>query len=137
MCQPETQTDAILRHSREAAMTNVSATRQVWLCPIARDDAVNPLMRAELVSTPSVSCTLYLRTKDADLVDADSRLDHLTHWGANNPSYLVQVWGPLSSAKKGENGFYAFQCFVPPGEQVASYLIYESPTREPPLVVVE
>ena len=51
LCQPQTATEAILRHGRIAAMTNVSATAQVWLCPIVRDDTVNRLVSAELVSS--------------------------------------------------------------------------------------
>ena len=126
LCQPQTPTEAILRHGRIAAMTNVSASPQVWLCPIVRDDTLNNLVSAELVSSSGVACTLFSRTKAAVLVEGKGPNGSYLESG-----YVVWQYGRVSSA---QGGFYAFRCVVPPGEQVVSYLVDEYRSQEPPIV---
>jgi hypothetical protein len=119
LCQPETQTQRISRHSRGAAMTNTGTTTQLWLCPIVRDDANrDALVSAQLVSTFSVSCTLFSRTKTAVLVEGKLPVRPPTL----ENGYWVWQYGAVSSEV---DGFYVFRCSVPPGEQVVSYLIEE------------
>ena len=106
LCQPQTPTEAILRHGRIAAMTNVSARAQIWLCPIVRDaTAVNSLVSAQLVSTTGVTCELFSRTKTAVLVDGNLPVRSIMQDG-----YKVWVYGALSGAP---SGFYAFRCSYP------------------------
>ena len=120
LCQPQTPTEAILRHGRIASMTNVSATTQIWLCPIVRDaTTANSLLSAQLVSTSGVSCQLFSRTKTAGLIAGPSATPVEDPLGSG---YYISFYGAVSGTS---TGFYAFRCWVPPGEQVVSYLINE------------
>ena len=119
LCQPQTPTEAILRHGRIAAMTNVSAAAQMWLCPIVRDSTTaNSLVSAQVVSSENVICELFSRTRTAELVDGNRERFKVR----DRSGYFVSHYGALLGAA---SGFYAFRCLVPPGEQVVSYLVNE------------
>jgi hypothetical protein len=121
-CQTQTNADMISRNERGQFMMNAGATTQLWFCPIVRDNPVNPLTWAQLVSTRDVSCTLFSRAQTGQLIEGEAGTP------ATDPTTGLVVWtwygGNVPSAQY--RGYYVFKCVVPAGDQIFSYVISES-----------
>jgi hypothetical protein len=112
-CQPQSQTDAILRDNR--AMVNLSDDFQLWTCPIVKDavdaDAI-VFARITVIDNNNedeITCTLISATDTGDTHDGASG----STFGTPGAIGIDIVPGQKSEVASVDGGYYIFLCFIP------------------------
>jgi hypothetical protein len=114
LCQPETNTQSILRNSK-GIMLNTGPEPQNWICPIVRDRPGSIASAAIVVRdrnataggpNADVSCTLFSRTPTGGPVDSSA--PQVT---ASDAGTVTLEYGAINSQMG--DGHYYFGCTIP------------------------
>ena len=118
LCQPSSNTQAILRDSL-GRMFNNSSAPQIWICPIARDSVLAEEIEFARITVIDgnnnssggvLSCTLHSRTDVAGFFASATNSTTALQVGVVKLDYGA---GDPNAVNGAPNGYYYFRCSIP------------------------